>query len=131
MNAFLLVFNGQVPRWTGATLDVLKLLAKNFPRFWDNLIVILNFMPQDTKSIQRRAQSQKDKEKLGEVKKAIQTIYGTTASIPVIALDTNYSKDDPLEIAAFSKAMDTIFVTAKIFPPYDPSPAMAHRPKLE
>ena len=27
--------------------------------------------------------------------------------------------------------MDTIFVTAKIFPPYDPSPAMAHRPKLE
>jgi len=49
----------------------------------------------------------------------------------VVALDTNYTKDDQLEISAFSKAMDTIFVTAKIFPPYDPSPAMAHRPKLD
>jgi len=56
VNAFLLVFNGQMARWNGATLDVLRLLASNFPRFWDNLIVVLNFMPQDPLSIKRRNQ---------------------------------------------------------------------------
>ena len=36
-----------------------------------------------------------------------------------------------MQIDAFNKAMDTIFVTAKLMHPYDPSRAMAHRGKID
>lgn len=62
VNAFLLVFNGSLARWNSATLGVLDLLGQNFPRFWDNVIVILNFMPQDKKAIKRRESARSDAE---------------------------------------------------------------------
>ena len=71
VHAFLLVFNGSTARWNLATLDVLRLLAKNFPRFWNNLIVVLNFLPQDDASIARRAQANTDENKVKDVRKAL------------------------------------------------------------
>lgn len=130
VNAFLLVFNGQQARWNGATLDVLKLLAANFPSFWDNLIVVLNFMPQDPTAIKRRNQVQDDFTKMQEVQKALRSIYNTTAALPVICLDTNFNTSENKEAEAFKDAIDSIFTNAKMFVPYDPSPAMAHQPKL-
>ena len=44
VHAFILVFNGAVPRWNCAALQALKYLAEVFPRFWENLIVVINFM---------------------------------------------------------------------------------------
>lgn len=71
VHAFILVFNGATARWNLATLDVLRLIAKNFPRFWNNLIVVLNFMPQDEASIKRREQTQSDEDKIRDVRKAL------------------------------------------------------------
>jgi hypothetical protein len=58
-------------------------------------------------------------------------MYKTDAALPVVCLDTNFKKDDKVETDAFSKALDTIFVTAKMMSPYDPTPAMAHRAKID
>jgi len=65
-----------------------------------------------------------------EVQKALRTMYNTTASLPVICLDTNFNTSDAKEGQTFKDAIDSIFTNAKLFPPYDPTPAMAHRPKL-
>lgn len=58
-------------------------------------------------------------------------MYKTDAALPVICLDTNFRKGDQVETDAFSKALDTVFVTAKMFSPYDPSHARANPTKID
>ena len=47
VNAFLLVLNGQNGRFGASSHDNLETLSQAFPGFWDNVILILNFMQQD------------------------------------------------------------------------------------
>ena len=65
-----------------------------------------------------------------DVQKALRSIYNTAAPLPVICLDTNFDTSEPREGEAFKDSVDSLFTNAKLFAPYDPSPAMAHRPKL-
>jgi len=45
VHSFILVFNGMVARWSGAALNTIDELGRVFPRFWNNTVVVLNFMP--------------------------------------------------------------------------------------
>lgn len=45
VNAFFIVINGQQARWNAATQESLKVLSKAFPKFFDNVIIVMNFMP--------------------------------------------------------------------------------------
>lgn len=131
INAFLLVFNGSVARWNGSTLAVLDILGKNFPRFWENVIVIFNFMPQDAKAIKRRQATRPDSKLVAEAQNYLRETYKTDALLPTICLDAKYLPDEPEEVQAFQMAMEQIFLKAKFFNPYDPSLAAAHKSKLD
>ena len=54
INAFILVMNGNEIRWDAGKLQMLDLLNQTFPMIWANVIIVINHLPQDPKSIKRR-----------------------------------------------------------------------------
>ena len=54
INAFILVFNGADVRWDIGQLQMLDLLHQTFPMIWANVIIVINHLHQDMKSIRRR-----------------------------------------------------------------------------
>ena len=54
INAFILVLNGSDIRWDAGQLQMLDLLDQTFPMIWKNVILVINHLQQDLKSIKRR-----------------------------------------------------------------------------
>ena len=60
IHAFILVMNGNDIRWDAGQLQMLDLLHQTFPMIWGNVIIVINHLPQDSKSINRRVASRPD-----------------------------------------------------------------------
>lgn len=92
VHAFILVFNGQNARWNKGTLEILEILKYAFPNFWQNLIVVLNFMQQSLVNVQMREQVLSDLDRERQVRRALQDCYNTQVDLKIYLIDTNFNK---------------------------------------
>jgi len=60
-----------------------------------------------------------DEKKIHEVRRALQDMYKTMVHIPIHCIDCKYDLRSKAERDAFDSTLADIFVTSKIFEPYD------------
>ena len=60
IHAFILVLDGNDVRWDAGQRQMLDLLHQTFPMIWENVIIVINRLPQDENSIDRRKKKRSD-----------------------------------------------------------------------
>jgi hypothetical protein len=137
INAFILVLNGSDIRWDVGQLQMLDLLDQTFPMIWTNVIIVINHLHQDLKSINRREKDGRSDAQLKRtIKDNLRQRYHLNQefALPAFFLDCKYDEDDEEESAAFKASFENILISAKIKTPYNPQSAIAAKPihvKLE
>ena len=131
INAFILIFNGSNVRLDYSQLQVLDLLNEMLPNFFNNVILVLNFMSQSEGEKKKRERAGRGDIVLrANVKEELSQRFRVEAALPTYLIDCLFDKDDQKESKAFETSLKNILASANIFPPYDPSFAKVVKQKL-
>ena len=123
IHAFILVLNGNDIRWDAGQLQMLDLLDQTFPMIWTNVIIVINHLQQDFKSIERREENgRSDAHLLRMISDNLRQRYHLSQefALPAFFLDCKYREKDDEEKAAFRASFENILISAKIKTPYNP-----------
>lgn len=109
VDAFILVINGLTGRFGASSHQSLELLGKQFPDFWTKVIIVLNYMRQDKKSVEKREKIKSDRQREAEFQQILRDRYCPDAKLPCFSLDVCYDQDSELETIKFKTTISEIF----------------------
>ena len=131
INAFILVMNGNDIRWDSGQLQMLDLLHQTFHMIWENVVIVINHLPQDAKAIKKRNKHRSDPQLRQMISDNLRKRYNLAEELtfPTFFIDCHYDDNDEEESTAFTSALDDCLIAAKMKQPYNPQVAIAARPQ--
>ena len=121
VNAFIIVFNGQNPRFDKDLKDMLLLFQNIFGKgFLKNAIIEFSRWGFDKRSVKMRTRNNISEQEQAQLwnQKFHQEI-GTTESMPVVFVDALYDQEDDQEVTVFKNQTDFLWKTINKMKPYE------------
>jgi hypothetical protein len=129
VKAFLIVMNGSNVRWNQATWNVLNLFNNMFNNFWSNVVFVINFWPEDPRSVGVRTRSGRTEGSLTEnITTELQRRFGNIP-IRIEFLDAMYFSPD--EELLFKNHLRNIQLMWSLFENYPTDDIQVVRPDSE